>query len=127
MIDIFQKLVLDPIMHAVIAFASRDAFCINGIKYTYRQLGETIEALRNGFRERSEQICTLEIHDNLTTYASILALWLEGKAYVPLNPHHPKERNRSISEQPKGSESGCERCNGFSAYVADGNAGVDDE
>ena len=99
MIDIFQKLVLDPIMHAVIAFASRDAFCINGIKYTYRQLGETIEALRNGFRERSEQICTLEIHDNLTTYASILALWLEGKAYVPLNPHHPKERNRSISEQ----------------------------
>ncbi|MCB8998957.1 MAG: AMP-binding protein [Bacteroidales bacterium] len=37
--------------------------------------------------------------DHPDTYASIFALWFSGKAYVPLNPLNPSERNREIIQQ----------------------------
>jgi len=33
------------------------------------------------------------------TYASVLALWMTGKAFVPINPMFPFSRNRKILEQ----------------------------
>lgn len=97
--DLFQDLVLDPILHSLKEFASRDAFLISGIRYSYQQFGEAINARREDFKTVKDSICALEIRDDLNTYASIVALWLEGKAYVPINPNHPEDRNRSIIEQ----------------------------
>lgn len=97
--DLFQDLVLDPILHSLEEFASRDAFLISGIRYSYQQFGEAINARREDFKTVKDSICALEIHDDLNTYASIVALWLEGKAYVPINPNHPEDRNRSIIDQ----------------------------
>jgi D-alanine--poly(phosphoribitol) ligase subunit 1 len=37
--------------------------------------------------------------DDIHTYASILALWMSGKAFVPVNPLFPEARNRKILEQ----------------------------
>jgi len=37
--------------------------------------------------------------DDIHTYASILALWMSGRAFVPLNPLFPEARNRKILEQ----------------------------
>ena len=37
--------------------------------------------------------------DDIYTYASIYALWLEGKAYVPLHPGQPLERCLDIIQQ----------------------------
>ena len=102
--DLFQDLVLNPIMHSLETFASRDAFCISGTHYTYRQFGEAIQAKRDCFKDLEDPICALEIHDDLETYASIVALWLENKAYVPINPSHPQERNRIILDQISGCD-----------------------
>lgn len=41
----------------------------------------------------------LVINDDLETYASIIALWLQGYCYVPLHPNWPIERCRDIIEQ----------------------------
>ncbi len=38
-------------------------------------------------------------NDDLETYAAIIALWLEGKAYVPMSPETPIDRNQSIISQ----------------------------
>ena len=100
--DLFQELVLDPIMRSVKEFAIRNAFVISGETYTYQQFGEAITKRRSFYHENREPICALEIHDDLSTYASIIALWLEGKAYVPINPNHPEERNRRIIDQVSG-------------------------
>ena len=89
--DLFQDFVLTPIMHSLDVFAARNAFCIQGNFYTYRQFGEAIRAKRIGYAGRKESIVALEIQDDLETYASIIALWLENKAYVPINPNHPEE------------------------------------
>lgn len=41
----------------------------------------------------------LVINDDLETYASVVALWLEGDCYVPLHPGWPLERCQDICEQ----------------------------
>ena len=71
--------------------------------YTYRQLSERISAIRAAITQINAQnpLVGLAIHDDLDTYASIFALWMEGKAYVPLHPNQPIERNLNILEQIK--------------------------
>lgn len=78
-----------------------NAFCINGAFYTYRQFAERISAIRSVIRAAKvdEQIWGLAIQDNLNTYASIFALWMEGKCYVPLHPSWPKGRIEDIVKQ----------------------------
>ena len=97
----FELRVLKPVLHAITAHANRNAFYIDGTYYTYRQFAERISAIRGVIRdaEKKEQIWGLALHDDLNTYASIFALWMEGKAYVPLHPSWPEERIASIKTQ----------------------------
>ena len=93
--------VLHSILHSCQTFDTYNAFYINGIYYTYRQLAECISAIRGVIRNANidEPIWGLALHDDLNTYASIFALWMEGKAYVPLHPSWPKDRILSIKDQ----------------------------
>lgn len=78
------------------------AFYIDGTYYTYSQLSERISAIRGTIikgKKSHEPVYAIAIHDDLDTYASIFALWMEGKAYVPLHPNQPLERNLNIIEQ----------------------------
>ena len=80
---------------------SNNAFYIDGNYYTYQQFAKRISSIRlhiNNLNSHN-QIFALAIHDDLDTYASIFALWMEGKAYVPLHPNQPLERNLNIIEQ----------------------------
>ena len=88
-------------MQSIRECSDRDAFYIDGTYYTYRQFAERVSAIRNVIRaaEKYEQIWGLSLHDDLNTYASIFALWMEGKAYVPLHPSWPEERIESIKQQ----------------------------
>lgn len=81
----------------------RNAFCFNGVFYTYKDLAGAISRIRKAIQssthEKTEKIVGLIANDDLETYASIFALWLEGKAYVPISPEAPKERNLSVIQQ----------------------------
>lgn len=77
----------------------KNAFFINGIFYKYEELAQIISNIRSYISDRNkedEKIIGLIANDDLETYASIIALWLEGKAYVPINPETPFERNQNI-------------------------------
>jgi D-alanine--poly(phosphoribitol) ligase subunit 1 len=77
----------------------RPAFFIDGDFYTYGDLEKKVANIRQVLRQRipaSEKLVGLVTHNDLETYSSILALWLEGKAYVPINPINPVERNAQI-------------------------------
>lgn len=93
--------ILTPIRKAIAQYPERPAFFINGVFYKYTQFAERISAIRTVIRsaQRDEQIWGLALHDDLNTYASILALWMEGKAYVPLHPSWPEDRIESIKQQ----------------------------
>jgi len=78
---------------------ARFAFCINNHFYTYKGLSKCIASIRQHislYIPDTEKNIGLVANDDLETYASIIALWFEGKGYVPLNPDMPIERNKCI-------------------------------
>jgi len=97
----FHSEVLQPFFLASEKYAGSNAFCINEVFYSYKQLGETISAIRASVKElRTDNINVgLVANDDIETYAAIIALWLEGKCYVPVNPETPAERNRNVLTQ----------------------------
>jgi len=76
-----------------------NALCISGQYYSYEKFAKTITKIRyaiQGDIDNTETLIGLVTNDDIETYASIIALWLEGKAYVPVNPATPEERNKKV-------------------------------
>lgn len=97
----FYNSILTPILHSIEQFPSRNAFCIDEEHYTYAQFGQYVSKVRSQLAKTnySNTKVGLVINDDLETYASIIALWLEGNCYVPLHPGWPLERCLDICEQ----------------------------
>ncbi|WP_378173689.1 AMP-binding protein [Aquimarina sp. SS2-1] len=78
-----------------------NVLCINSVFYTYKEFAKEISKIRTAITdviEESEKLVGLVTNDDIQTYAGIIALWLEGKAYVPVNPEVPFERNIKVFE-----------------------------
>lgn len=88
-------------MQSIRDCSDRHAFFIDGSYYTYRKFAERVSAIRCVVHtwQSDEKVVAIAIHDSIDTYASIFALWMEGKAYVPLHPNQPVERNKNIIAQ----------------------------
>lgn len=97
----FYNEIISPILANIERFSDRNAFCIADIFYTYQNFGQAISKIRKAIEKTQigSPIVGLVINDDLETYASIVALWLEGKCYVPLHPNWPLERCLDICEQ----------------------------
>jgi D-alanine--poly(phosphoribitol) ligase subunit 1 len=97
----FQEFVLSPFIQSVRKFGDNQAFCINGIFYTYNDLADQISKIRKALTRHScvSKNIGLVANDDIYTYASIFAIWLEGLAYVPLHPHQPFDRSTEIIDQ----------------------------
>lgn len=77
----------------------RHAFCINDTFYTYKDVLNSIVKIRKAIVDRidlEEKHIGLVTNNDLETYTTILALWMEGKAYIPINPSAPLNRNEDI-------------------------------
>lgn len=103
MTNLFNEGVIIPIVEAIKRHADRPALCVNGSFYTYKQFGESVSKIRSYIRQSIKDQFPIGVVDNadLETYASILAIWLEGKCYVPLQPTWPVERNQVIISHSK--------------------------
>lgn len=90
--------VLNSVARSIELYAGRPAFYIDGESYTYKVFGEKISSIRTALRARSPKSSNIGIvlNNDLETYSSIFAVWMEGGAYVPLHPHWPKERCKDI-------------------------------
>ena len=97
----FYSKILTQVISSVQSFSDRNAFCIDEQFYTYEQFGQTISKIRTAIQSEnfSNPNVGLVINDDLETYASIFALWLEGHSYVPLHPNWPIDRCCDIIEQ----------------------------
>lgn len=99
----FRQQVLQPLVQNFNLHPDAHAFFIKNQYYTYLQLSETIQSIRTALQSHSQshqtKIAALLVNDDIETYASILALWFEGYAYVPLHPLQPDERNLNIIQQ----------------------------
>jgi D-alanine--poly(phosphoribitol) ligase subunit 1 len=88
------------ISNSIRANSTNHAFCIDKKYYSYAEFAQTISNIRKEIRKSVNSMNVgLITNDDLETYAAIIALWMEGKAYVPLNPEFPMDRNLSVIEQ----------------------------
>lgn len=79
--------------------ANNNALCINNIFYSYKDFNIEVSKIRIAIQNTikdSEKLIGLVANDDMQTYAAIIAFWIEGKAYLPINPEHPKSRNQTI-------------------------------
>ncbi len=99
--DDFNTNILIPVLTSIGGFSKRNAFCINDVFYTYSDFGRCVSKIRKALCDSGKKnpIVGLVTNDDLETYASIFALWLEGKCYVPLHPNWPLERCLDICGQ----------------------------
>ena len=97
----FKQKVLEPVLNSIRQYGDRNAFCINEEFFTYKQLGECISKIRKSLIDADFKNSNvgLVINDDIESYASIFALWLEGYGYVPLHPNWPLERCMDIVGQ----------------------------
>jgi D-alanine--poly(phosphoribitol) ligase subunit 1 len=97
----FKKFVLSPVLDSINKYSTHNAFLIRDNYYLYKDLAQSISKIRTSIQNLnfSGNIIGLVTHDDLETYASIFAIWLEGYSYAPLHPRHPHERNMKIVDQ----------------------------
>jgi len=97
-----MKTIFERLHHSLSEHRHRNACCIKETFYTYGELSEEVNKIRQYLREKVEaddRNIGLIGNDDIQTYASILALWFEGKAYVPIRPAEAAGYKRSIIEQ----------------------------
>jgi long-subunit acyl-CoA synthetase (AMP-forming) len=93
--------VITQLVSTLKKFRDRNAFCINETFYTYAELAKHISKIRRTLQALNPESKNIGLvaNDDIETYASIYALWLEGLAYVPQHPLQPVQRNQEIIEQ----------------------------
>jgi D-alanine--poly(phosphoribitol) ligase subunit 1 len=95
----FDKKVMAPLIRNLSVYGDRNSFFIQNAFYIYDDLARRFSAIRDRVKKIQESYVALVANDDLDTYAAILALWAEGKCYVPLHPNQPMERLMNIIEQ----------------------------
>ena len=95
----FKTSIISPFLNSSFKFSNQKAFCINEEYYTYSDLIKKIASVAKSLEVNQELSIGLITNDDLTTYASIFAIWITGKMYVPLNPNSPLERNQNVIDQ----------------------------
>jgi len=92
---------LKHIIQTLKNYRDKTAFFINNTDYTFGELSGLIAEVQSLLSriELQEDYIGVYLNDDIYTYASIVALWFSGYAFIPVNPQFPAERNRRIIEQ----------------------------
>lgn len=97
----FKEQILNPVLDNIRRNPDLNSFCIDGRYYTYYEFGNYIGKIRSLITQRiiKNNNVGLVTNNDIETYASIFALWLEGYCYVPLHVKQPLDRCHNIIEQ----------------------------
>ena len=93
---------LDHLYHTFQRHSSYNFLCDDEEFYTYGDLLDNIGRIRRYIREsiaEEQKNVGIIAGTDINTYAAIFALWFEGKAYVPLLPTAPEDRNRTVVKE----------------------------
>ncbi|MDG1475795.1 MAG: AMP-binding protein [Vicingaceae bacterium] len=76
----------------------KTAFIINGESFSYEVFYQKVNAIANELlaENKSQQKVIVATNNDLETYASIIAIWLTGNTYIPLNFEEPSNKLKNI-------------------------------
>jgi len=91
----------ERIINSFKKFSEKNAFHIKGSYYKYRDLEHITSGITDLLNDKINYESNIGViaSDDIYTYSALLATLLSGRAYVPINPQHPAERNRAIIKQ----------------------------
>lgn len=97
----FKEQILEPILRNIADYSDNNAFCIDGKFFNYGEFGQQVTKVRSLIQSRDikNRNVGLVTNNDVITYASIIALWLDGYCYVPLHIKQPIDRCSSIIGQ----------------------------
>lgn len=95
----FECNILKPFIENSFLKKEKEAFCIQGKDYKYSELIDYISSIRVCLKIITGRAVGLVPNDDILTYASIMAIWMEGKYYVPLHPSWPIDRCDDVISQ----------------------------
>ncbi len=94
---------LQKFNESVRRWPQKDAFCIGKDLFSYQDFASCISAVRSVLKKEAgkshQKIIAVLAWDDLYSYASAFAIWLEGKTFLPLSPRNPATRNNEILRQ----------------------------
>jgi len=97
----FEETVLRSFLRTIETSGNEKSFYIKEEYFSYDDLARAVSKIRGAIQK--ECFITgnvgLITNDDLDTYASVFAVWLEGLAYVPISPLQPYEKNLEIASQ----------------------------
>ena len=95
---------LDHLYHTFQSHSAQNFLCDDEEFYTYGDLLDSIGEIRSYIRAniaQDQKNVGIIAGTDINTYAAIFALWFEGKAYVPLLPNAPEDRNITVVNEAK--------------------------
>jgi amino acid adenylation domain-containing protein len=89
---------LHRLIHSLNNQKGETAFVINDKSYSYATLQQAVRSTGIYLAEQTsnEQRIGVLLDNSIETYASVLAILLSGKTYVPIHPGHPENKNIQI-------------------------------
>lgn len=92
--------ILHTLYQSFLENSHRIALQIGENPYTYQDLLLQCSAIRKQLQSRETlQNIGLYLSNDFEMYAALLAIWFEGKTYVPIHPDFPREKNEKILSQ----------------------------
>jgi len=95
----FYKFIISPFIENAIKYSKSNSFYIKEQYHSYEKFIQRIASIIINIRDLPDDNIAIIANDDIDSYAAIFAIWFTGKAYVPLHPDTPKERNQSVIDQ----------------------------
>ncbi|MBL7812153.1 MAG: AMP-binding protein [Bacteroidetes bacterium] len=84
------------LLHQLQNGADRVACVVNDEQWTYSRLALNTGGIQKRIHRTGSVVVGVVTQNHPSTYATLLAIWLTGKAYVPVQASYPAERLQSI-------------------------------
>jgi len=94
-----MNIFIENLYESFINNSENKCFTIGEESYTYHEVLKISEKIRKQLQNVNSQNIGIYVTDDVYMYASILAIWFEGKAYVPVHPDFPLNKNVSVIQQ----------------------------
>lgn len=94
-----MNLFIEKLYRSFLANAENTCLKIADDHYTYGEVLQVSSGIRQQLKLVDTKNIGIYLTDDVFMYASILAVWFEGKTYVPLHPEFPLSKNLSVVEQ----------------------------
>ena len=94
-----MNLFIENLYQSFLVNSDNVCLSIENKDYTYSQVLTYSHQIRNQIEKFPSNNIGIYLTDDVFMYASILAIWMEGKTYVPIHPDFPFSKNVNVINQ----------------------------